>query len=89
MYKKAFARKLKDNKYLIHLWEDEGYKYFYPLFEMHQGILVPYTREPQEPRDEDDNGEPGRQPGKPGPPEKDSKQTKKENTPRQPRPSKA
>ena len=25
MYKKAFARKLKDNKYLIHLWEDEGY----------------------------------------------------------------
>ena len=25
MYKKAFARRLKDNKYLIHLWEDEGY----------------------------------------------------------------
>jgi len=25
MYKKAFARKLKDNKYLIHLWEDQGY----------------------------------------------------------------
>jgi len=25
MYKKAFARKIKDNKYLIHLWEDEGY----------------------------------------------------------------
>jgi len=25
MYKKAFARKLKDNKFLIHLWEDKGY----------------------------------------------------------------
>ena len=25
MYKKAFARRLKDNKYLIHLWEDQGY----------------------------------------------------------------
>ena len=25
MYKKAFARRLKDNKFLIHLWEDEGY----------------------------------------------------------------
>ena len=25
MYKKAFARRLKDNKFLIHLWEDQGY----------------------------------------------------------------
>ena len=25
MYKKAFARKLRDNKFLIHLWEDKGY----------------------------------------------------------------
>jgi DNA polymerase elongation subunit (family B) len=25
MYKKAFARRLRDNKFLIHLWEDEGY----------------------------------------------------------------
>jgi DNA polymerase elongation subunit (family B) len=25
MYKKAFARKLKDNTFLIHLWEDKGY----------------------------------------------------------------
>ena len=25
MYKKAFARRLKDNKFLIHLWEDSGY----------------------------------------------------------------
>jgi DNA polymerase elongation subunit (family B) len=25
MYKKAFARRIKDNKYLIHLWEDQGY----------------------------------------------------------------
>ncbi len=25
MYKKAFARRLKDNKFLIHLWEDNGY----------------------------------------------------------------
>ena len=25
MYKKAFARRLKDNKFLVHLWEDTGY----------------------------------------------------------------
>ena len=25
MYKKAFARRLKGNKFLIHLWEDQGY----------------------------------------------------------------
>ena len=25
MYKKAFARKIKDNTFLIHLWEDKGY----------------------------------------------------------------
>ena len=25
MYKKAFARRLKDNKFLVHLWEDSGY----------------------------------------------------------------
>ena len=25
MYKKAFAIRLKDNKFLIHLWEDQGY----------------------------------------------------------------
>ena len=25
MYKKTFARRLKDNKFLIHLWEDQGY----------------------------------------------------------------
>ena len=25
MYKKAFAQRLKDTKFLIHLWEDEGY----------------------------------------------------------------
>ena len=26
MYKKAFARKIGDNKYLIHLWTDTGYE---------------------------------------------------------------
>ena len=26
MYKKAFSRKIGDNKYLIHLWTDEGYE---------------------------------------------------------------
>ena len=25
MYKKAFARRLRDNKFLVHLWEDSGY----------------------------------------------------------------
>ena len=25
MYKKAFARRLKGNNFLIHLWEDNGY----------------------------------------------------------------
>jgi len=25
MYKKAFARRLKNNKFLIHLWEDKGH----------------------------------------------------------------
>ncbi len=71
------------------MWKDEGYKFFYPLFEMHQGILVPYTREPQEPREDDDDQPQDRQPGKPGRPEKDGKQTKKDGSPRQPRPSEA
>ncbi len=26
MYKKAFARRIKGNKHLIHLWTDEGYE---------------------------------------------------------------
>jgi len=26
MYKKAFARRLKNNKFLIHLWDDQGYQ---------------------------------------------------------------
>ena len=26
MYKKAFAKRIGDNKYLIHLWTDTGYE---------------------------------------------------------------
>ena len=35
MYKKCYAKRLQGNKYLIHLWEDEGYKkleWVYPAF---------------------------------------------------------
>ena len=35
MYKKCYVKRLQGNKYLIHLWEDEGYKkleWVYPAF---------------------------------------------------------
>lgn len=65
-------------------WTEEDYKYFYPLYEMHQGMLVPYNREPIEPKEPPVTTKTGKQPGEPGNPG-DGDQKDRDGGPRQPR----